>query len=64
MRQLKQEQLLKLKKECEKGNHKWSNWFCVPYGLAKECCICSKIEILTSDELKEIFNAKTTGKKL
>ena len=30
---------------CEKGNHEWSYWFCVPAGLGRECKVCGKTEI-------------------
>lgn len=40
---------------CDKNSHQWSNWFCVPAGLAKECKICHKTEILEKKERDSYF---------
>jgi hypothetical protein len=34
------------KHNCENDKHDWSNWFCVPAGLARECKGCNKTELL------------------
>jgi hypothetical protein len=31
---------------CNKGKHEWSSWYCDPSGLARECRICGKSELM------------------
>lgn len=55
--------------QCRRGFHKWSNWFSVPAGLARECLFCHQIQhhpkydILAkadveADEILEDLNVK------
>ena len=55
-KRIKNNTLIKEKNsECEHNKHLWSNWFCVPGGLARECKNCHKIKLLDSKDMKEIF---------
>ena len=50
----------------ETCKHEYSNWFCVPAGLAKQCLRCGKIEVnkYFAEKCKKFMNDKPDEKTL